>query len=477
MTVGAKEDSIGGVVEHARAACRRGAARARGEGAARALGIRMPRQVFVSRPVRSAWAAALVRDTSRRRARRGQGDRRRKTSCTRATSAASGGVATARARSAGLRGHGAAPRGPTRGFTSQRVRRVRAGARPTSSCVGLRWTGDFGPVVTLGPAASHTEFLAKNLEAGLRDRACSRRRLTDARPSRRRSAGWRRRSSRAACGDSRRDRRGRRGRPRSRGFMALAAAWMPDPFRRVRDQPARLHEAGLVALDILVKLGRGPWHPGRSGRSTSSTSCSSPGSVADHRRVEVDEPRAHHRQQPDPRRVRALAHLRRQAGRAEMEGLPLRARRSSRCRNGWTCSSSRSPPRRCRRDGHARSSRAKAESVIVIPGGLEEKARHRGLVGRCARRSTPRAGASGRARSSTAATASASARSPAATTRCSSRPTRCRCRQAGVAARVRVAERRVRRGQGSKLDGIEPRYVDHDRQPDGPDRRRLHAPT
>ena len=112
-----------------------------------------------------------------------------------------------------------------------------------------------------------------------------------------------------------------------------------------------------------------------------------------------------------------------------------------------------------------------AESVIVIPGGLEEKAGnggHRGGdAGEPAGRPAARRGADP---SSTAATASASDLGPDATTRSFIPGSEAaRARHARGAACVHLAERRLRDLAREPPRHAEPALHRHDRQPDGPD--------
>jgi acyl-CoA synthetase (NDP forming) len=124
--------------------------------------------------------------------------------------------------------------------------------------VGLRWTGDFGPVVTVGAGGIHTEFLAAafgpaqglaTLSPALAGDDVVERAL-------------------AALPVVRLITEGRRGRPPMahleelagvvRRFLALAEAFCPDPVAEFEVNPLVLSEGRFVALDALLKFGAPP---------------------------------------------------------------------------------------------------------------------------------------------------------------------------------------------------------------------------
>jgi acyl-CoA synthetase (NDP forming) len=121
--------------------------------------------------------------------------------------------------------------------------------------LGLRWTDDFGPVVTLGPGGIYTEFLAANFRPG-RDVAILSPDLGDEQ-----------RVAEAieaiAVADLLTGRmRGQAPRiataailPAVRAFMMLAARMVPESIAECEINPLVVSRGELVALDILVKLG------------------------------------------------------------------------------------------------------------------------------------------------------------------------------------------------------------------------------
>jgi acyl-CoA synthetase (NDP forming) len=121
--------------------------------------------------------------------------------------------------------------------------------------LGMRWTPDFGPVVTLGAGGIHTEFLAANLRPGREIAVFSP--AISSEPEIREAVG-RLAVGRLATGRL-------RGQPPridagslaalvSR-FMALAAEFSPHDIAECEINPLVATGGGLVALDILVKLG------------------------------------------------------------------------------------------------------------------------------------------------------------------------------------------------------------------------------
>ncbi|RPJ84397.1 MAG: hypothetical protein EHM13_04505, partial [Acidobacteria bacterium] len=125
--------------------------------------------------------------------------------------------------------------------------------------LGLRWTDDFGPIVTLGPGGIYTEFLAANLREG-RDvaifAACARGDTAGAAAGALESAAVTSLVTRS-----------RRGQPPAIDpatllaavsvFSSLAARFTPHAVAECEVNPIVISEGRLVALDILVKLGSG----------------------------------------------------------------------------------------------------------------------------------------------------------------------------------------------------------------------------
>jgi acyl-CoA synthetase (NDP forming) len=124
--------------------------------------------------------------------------------------------------------------------------------------LGLRWTEDFGPVVTLGAGGIYTEFLAENFKPGREigifsppvttDREIEEAidRLAIGRLATGRLRGQEPRIAKAAVVAA------------VRRFMALASAFSPDAIAECEINPLVVAGGRLVALDILVKLGTGP---------------------------------------------------------------------------------------------------------------------------------------------------------------------------------------------------------------------------
>jgi len=129
--------------------------------------------------------------------------------------------------------------------------------------LGLRWTGDFGPVVTFGPGGIYTEFLAANFKAG-RDVAIFSPAIEDAeqieqaldRVAVTSLVTGRLRGQKAAI-------RTADFVPAVSRFMALARRYMPDTIAECEINPLVITGAGLVALDILVKLAPAPTSVGQ----------------------------------------------------------------------------------------------------------------------------------------------------------------------------------------------------------------------
>jgi acyl-CoA synthetase (NDP forming) len=128
--------------------------------------------------------------------------------------------------------------------------------------LGLRWTGDFGPVVTFGPGGIYTEFLAANFKMG-RDVAIFSPGVED-------ETRIGRAIDRVAVTSLVTGRL--RGQPAStstaelvqavRRFMALARRYVPDTIAECEINPLVVTEGGLVALDVLVQLKAGDGQPG-----------------------------------------------------------------------------------------------------------------------------------------------------------------------------------------------------------------------
>jgi acyl-CoA synthetase (NDP forming) len=131
--------------------------------------------------------------------------------------------------------------------------------------LGLRWTADFGPVVTLGAGGIYTEFLAANFRPG-REIAILSPAMSDAATI---SAAL------AEVAVARLVTGRLRGQPPRLDierlvdaldrFMALARAFTPADIAECEVNPLVIGPGGLVALDSLVKLGTGetPVRPAR----------------------------------------------------------------------------------------------------------------------------------------------------------------------------------------------------------------------
>jgi acyl-CoA synthetase (NDP forming) len=124
--------------------------------------------------------------------------------------------------------------------------------------LGLRWTEDFGPVVTLGAGGIHTEFLADAFRPGREIGIFSPTVTTDGEIE---EAIDRLAVGRLATGRL----RGQEPRIQKaelvaavRRFMALAAAFAPGAIAECEINPLVVAFGRLIALDILVKLGSGP---------------------------------------------------------------------------------------------------------------------------------------------------------------------------------------------------------------------------
>jgi len=123
--------------------------------------------------------------------------------------------------------------------------------------LGMRWTGDFGPVVTLGAGGIHTEFLAQSIRE---DRA-----LALLSPDLAAPGDVERALAQVAV--VRLVTEPQRGRPALAPlaalaevvgrFLELAAAFVPEPIAEFEINPLVLADGRFVALDALLKLGPG----------------------------------------------------------------------------------------------------------------------------------------------------------------------------------------------------------------------------
>ena len=143
------------------------------------------------------------------------------------------------------------------GFTINQFVRFDA-AIGSEIILGLRWTDDFGPVVTLGAGGIYTEFLAAHFRPGREIGIFSPAVTTDADIE---EAIGRLAIGRLATSSL-------RGQPPRidaavlvgavRRFMALASGFAPDAIAECEINPLVIADGRLVALDILVKRGAGP---------------------------------------------------------------------------------------------------------------------------------------------------------------------------------------------------------------------------
>ncbi len=120
--------------------------------------------------------------------------------------------------------------------------------------VGARWTGDFGPVVTFGPGGIYTEFLAQNFRVGKGLAILSAAMDEDQiQPLLEETA---------VCQLITGSLRGQKPRIRVgqvvdvvRRFIRLAREFMPGAISECEINPLVIRDGSLVALDVLVKLG------------------------------------------------------------------------------------------------------------------------------------------------------------------------------------------------------------------------------
>ena len=215
--------------------------------------------------------------------------------------------------------------------------------------LGLRWTVDFGPVVTLGAGGIHAEFLAENLKPGREIGVFSRRQRRGRDPGGDRAPRGRRALATGGLRGPAAAHRHRAVVAAIERFAELASRFAPHDIAECEINPLVITPDGLVALDILVKLGSGP-APARPARPLAKLrQLLEPASVAIIGVSEKLNPGHIILNNLHPRGVRPLADLRRQAGPGPDRGLPGRAGHPVDSRAPSTCSSSRSPPRRRRR--------------------------------------------------------------------------------------------------------------------------------
>ena len=142
------------------------------------------------------------------------------------------------------------------GFTINQFVKYDAGLG-SELILGLRWTDDFGAVVTLGAGGIYTEFLAANFRPG--------REIGIFSPTATTEDDIRRTIGRLAAGRlATTSLRGQAPRidvapvvEAIARFSALAAACAPHDIAECEINPLVITSSGLVALDILVKLGNG----------------------------------------------------------------------------------------------------------------------------------------------------------------------------------------------------------------------------
>jgi len=266
------------------------------------------------------------------------------------------------------------------GFTINRFERYEA-TLGSELILGLRWTADFGAVVTLGAGGIYTEFLAQNLKPG--------REIAIFSPGLASAAEIEDAIGRLAAG------RLATGRLRGQApkidagrvvdligrFMALASRFTPHDIAECEINPLVISASEPVALDILVKLGSGA-PPARPARPLSKLKhLLQPASAAI---VGVSE-------KPNPGHI-ILNNLIREGfdrtrifvvkpGSEQIEGcrcVPDIASLPERVDLFILAISAAQTPQAITEIVEGR----KAESVIVIPGGLEEKAGTEAIVGR-----------------------------------------------------------------------------------------------
>lgn len=247
--------------------------------------------------------------------------------------------------------------------------------------LGLRWTEDFGPVVTLGAGGVYTEFLAENFRPGREIGIFSPSVTTDREIE---EAIGRLAIGRLATGRL----RGQASRIGAamlvaavRRFMALASEFAPHAIAECEINPLVIADGRLLALDILVKLGSGsrPARPPRplgklkyllEPRSAAIIGVSeklNPGHIILNNLI---------REGFDRERIFVV-----KPGSATLEGcrcVPDIAALPERVDLFILSISAAQTPQAITDIVEGR----KAESIIVIPGGLEEKAGTEAIVGR-----------------------------------------------------------------------------------------------
>jgi acyl-CoA synthetase (NDP forming) len=121
--------------------------------------------------------------------------------------------------------------------------------------IGCRWTADFGPVVTYGTGGIYTEFISENFKPGralavipadLEDEAMLRTIVENVAITKILSGRIRGQKSRVSAEALT---------ATLRKFMALARALIPNPITELEVNPFVVSEGDLLALDALAKLG------------------------------------------------------------------------------------------------------------------------------------------------------------------------------------------------------------------------------
>ncbi len=122
--------------------------------------------------------------------------------------------------------------------------------------MGARWTDDFGPIVTFGPGGIYTEFLAKNFREG-RDAAI----LSAHSENAERETALKSPAITELITGELRGQRPRIGLEEisevAKKFQLLAATFMPSEISECEINPLVIADGRLVALDILIKRGDG----------------------------------------------------------------------------------------------------------------------------------------------------------------------------------------------------------------------------
>ncbi len=119
--------------------------------------------------------------------------------------------------------------------------------------LGARWTEDFGPVVLFGPGGIYTEFLSRNFRAGKDVSILSAILPEDEIEGMLQRPAVTQLITRSMRGQPPRISAGRLCEATAR-FMRFAAEFMPDDIAECEINPVVLAEGKLVALDVLVKL-------------------------------------------------------------------------------------------------------------------------------------------------------------------------------------------------------------------------------